>query len=557
MEKRLMRKVKSLAKSPYPAPDVQTKFIPVPYEGWDAISPLSAMDPKRAPIMINWVPRTGWVELRSGYSPWAQMISTTPVETIMAYRPQSGTQTMFSASGGSIFDTSIALQTTYTPVVTGLGNNRWQYTNFTPAGAVTVLQCVNGADSMLQWNGTSWTNPSITGLPNAHTTADLINIAVFKRRIFYVIKNTTIAAFMPTDAISGPIAGYLDVGALLKKGGYLVATAGWTIDGGTGPDDYYALISSQGEVVVYQGVDPTDSTQWAMIGVFALAKPLGYRCVQSIGSDVAIITLMGVIPLSQALPFDPAADRSVAITARIQNAMAVAAQQGQDLFGWQILTFPAQSLLFLNVPQVEGATQVQYVSNLLNGAWCQFQGWNANCFELVNQRLYWGDNNGNVNEAYVGGSDFNTAISYDLQCAFNYLDDPARHKRATFIEPLIVSDSPVTPTIGLDYDFQTSSTQAPITPVFTTTNALWDKALWDQGLWGDVTQAAVSQFYSVQVIPAQALAVRVKLNLQPVIPNSTFDHGQFDIMVFDGVTSDSITFQLNGFNLVCEMGGIV
>jgi hypothetical protein len=41
-----------------------------------------------------------------------------------------------------------------------------------------------------------------------------------------------------------------------------------------------------------------------------------------IGSDVGIITQQGVIPLSRALPFDPSAQRSSAITARIQNAMA-------------------------------------------------------------------------------------------------------------------------------------------------------------------------------------------------------------------------------------------
>lgn len=557
VRKSQMRKIKNLNKSPYPAPDVQVKYISTPYSGWDAISPLSAMKPEYAAILINWIPRTGWVELRNGYAPWAQMITTGPVESLMCYRAQSSTETLFAASGGKIFDVSLELQNSYSAVVTGLTNNRWQYTNFTPAGAPTVLQCVNGEDAMHQWNGTSWTTPSITGLPGSHTTADFINIAIFKRRIFYILKGTSIAVFMPTDAISGPISGYLDVGAFFKKGGYLVALAGWTIDGGTGPDDYLALVSSQGEVVVYQGVDPTDSTQWALVGVFAIAKPLGYRCMTSIGSDVAIITLMGVIPISQALPFDPAADRSVAITSRIQNAMATAAQAGQNLFGWQLITFPAESLLFLNVPQIENQTQVQYVSDLLNGAWCQFQGWNANCFELCNQLLFWGDNNGNVNQAFVGGSDFNSAIQYDMQCAFNYFDEPGRHKRMTFIEPLMVTSGDIRPTLGVDTDFQTSNIQAPVTPVLNVANAQWDSAIWDQSLWGGPLTAGVSVFYSTQVIPAQAMAIRMKVNLAPTIANGTFDFGQFDVMTFDATTSPNSDLQVNGFNAVIELGGIV
>ena len=75
----------------------------MPTEGWDAISPLAAMDPKRAPILDNWVPRTGWVELRQGYSPFS-ILTSTPVETIAVRRPAAGSEAMFAASGGTIWE---------------------------------------------------------------------------------------------------------------------------------------------------------------------------------------------------------------------------------------------------------------------------------------------------------------------------------------------------------------------------------------------------------------------------------------------------------------------
>ena len=194
---------------------------------------------------------------------------------------------------------------------------------------------------------------------------------------------STVCAFMPTDAIMGAIAGTIDLGANWTKGGYLVSVTDWTVDGGNGPQDYMVFLSNRGQATIYSGTDPTSATAWTLVGTFELAPPIGARCCTQIGSDVAIITQQGVVPLSQALPFDPSAERSVAITARIQNAMAQAAAQGLSLFGWQLITYAPEQVSILNVPQVENNTQVQYVMNTLTGAWCQFTGWNANCFNIM------------------------------------------------------------------------------------------------------------------------------------------------------------------------------
>lgn len=39
-----MRKVQALQKESFTAPDVTTKIVPSPTDGWDALSPLAAMD---------------------------------------------------------------------------------------------------------------------------------------------------------------------------------------------------------------------------------------------------------------------------------------------------------------------------------------------------------------------------------------------------------------------------------------------------------------------------------------------------------------------------------
>jgi hypothetical protein len=555
-----MRKATSVDKLTMPAPDVQTKIVPAPTDGWDAISPLASMDPKRAPILNNWIPRPGWVELREGYFPWVFLPSnTTPVETLMVYRAL-GAEKMFAAAGSVIYDASTTAVATSD--VTGLNSARWQYVNFTPALGTTVIQCVNGTDTLRQYNGTAWTVPAITGLPNSLTTAAITNIWAQKRRLWYVLGDgsgggSTVCAFMPTDAITGAIAGTIDMGANWSKGGFLVAVTDWTVDGGNGPQDYMCFISNRGQITIFSGTDPTDATNFTLVGTFDMAPPVSLRCATKIGSDVGLITQQGVIPLSQALPYDPSAERSVAITARIQNAMAQATTQGMNFFGWQLISFAPEQLGILNVPQVENTTQVQFVMNALTGAWCQFTGWNANCFEVYNNILYFGGNKGDVNQCFVGSSDFGATILADMQCAYNYFDAPGRLKRMTMVQPFFTAAETVTPFIAVDADFVIQTQTAPVQIL--NSGSLWDTAIWDVSTWfGSVVQT--TNWLSAEAL-GHALAVHLTVNITTSTAFGTqalFDFSFFDEAEFDGSIDTSATIlQVNAFNAMIEMGGFV
>ena len=551
-----MRKAKTTAKVQFLGPDVETKIVPAPTDGWDQISPLAEMDPKRAPILTNWVPRPGYVEAREGYYRWANP-SGSPVETIMVYRVPSG-ETMFAASGSEIYDSSDYGMST--PVVTGLTSARWQYVNFTSVGGsepVSVLQCVNGSDPLQQWNGTAWSEPSITGLSFGDSTSDFINIFAQKQRLWYIVKNSTRVYFLATDAIQGAVAGYQDFGTLFTKGGYLVSMADWTIDGGNGPQDYAAFISSKGQIALYTGDDPTNASAWSLVGVFNAAPPISYRCAYGLGSDVALITQQGVIPISQVLPFDPSADRSVAITARIQDAMATAAQLGVNLFGWGMVAFPLQQLLIVNYPIEENESQQQFVMKTRTRAWRLFAGWNANCFEIYNNNLYFGDNNGYVNFAYSGLGDNQTGVELDMQCAFNWFDEPGKVKRMTMIQPLLTTQGNLSPTLSVDTDFATSSAVTTIN--ISATGVLWDSAIWDQSMWPSGT-TNYTQWLSTEAI-GHAFAARMHFVLPPFqssIPLSVFDTATFDNSVFDGGPNGSaITLQVNAFNAILETGGAI
>lgn len=548
-----MRKTKTIQKVPFLGPEVLTKVIPAPTDGWDQISPLAEMDPKRAPIMQNWVPRPGYVELRGGYQAFASAITSSAVESLMVWRSPSQ-EKMFAAADSHIADVSSGGPGSV--VVSGLGSARFQYVNFTNSSDLPVLQCCNGVDALRMYDGSSWTIPSITGFPGGYSSSSIVNINSQKRRLWYVLANSSIVAFMPTDAITGAIAGTLDFGALWSKGGYLVAMTPWTVDGGSGPQDYAAFISSRGQITIYSGTDPTNSNVWALVGTFDISPPIGMRCFLRVGSDVMVITHAGVIPMSQALPFDPSADRSVAVTARIQNAMVTAALNYSSLFGWQLVSFPLQQLILLNVPLAENNQQNQFVMNALTGAWGEFVGWNFNCFEIYNNNLYSGGNSGVVNQCYIGTTDGGNSIPADVQCAFNWLDEPGRVKRMTMVQPLLTVGGGVTPTMAVDTDFQTSTAVAPVTTL--SGGSLWDQAKWDSSVWSATSINFIS-FLSVDAIGHSfAIRMRVNINDPSAAEVAVFDTALFDTSLFDANYSSLLPIlQINAFNSIAEMGGAI
>jgi hypothetical protein len=540
-----------IASRPFSAPDVNNYPVPSPVGGWNAIDPLALMDPKYAPVLDNWVPRTGYVELRAGYSVWAQAIANGPVESLMTYRPAGTAERLFAACNGSIFEVTTAGAPTAQQTV--LSSNRWQYVNFTPALGSNYIYIVNGQDAPRYFQGTIWTQPVITGGPSPST---FINIAVWKRRLWFVQSSSTVAWYLATDAIQGALAGSLDIGALLTKGGELVAIGSITVDGGNGPDDLLVLLTSRGEAVVYKGTDPTNANAFSLVGVFIIPPPLGNRCLMDYGADLAVITLQGVIPFSLALPADSDAVRGVALTNKIQNAMLIAAAQGQNNFGWEISHYPAQGLFVVNVPLAADSNQIQFVMNAVTGAWTRFTGWNANCFGLMNDQLFFGDDKGNVNLAWSGAADLVSPIVADMQCAFNYFGDPGRLKEMTMVQPLMVTSGQIIPTIAVDVDFGNVSPAAPVTTP-QPSGAQYDISLYDNSFYASGIQT--QSLWQDVAAEGHALAIRMKVNTIPsgAGGSSVFDTGVFDTMVFDGLGTGTQTLQVMAFNAIIKKGGFI
>lgn len=457
--------------------------------GWNARDSIAGMRPDEAVKLTNWFPTSSDVQLRKGSAQHIAGIEdasvAAEVETLISYRPPSGTHELWAFAGTKLFDVTTA-GALFGAAVSSLSNARWQATNFTTAGGNFVL-AVNGADELLLYDGSTWaainglSTPSIT---NVATTA-LINLNVFKERVWYVEKDSMSIWYSGVGAFAGALTE-LDLGSVFKRGGYLMAMGTWTVDGGAGIDDLAVFITSEGEVAVYAGTNPASASTWALVGIFNVGAPLGRRCMQKYGGDLLIVTLDGVVPASKAF-IDDRTSSAVALSDRISGALQESANLYGSNFGWEITQYPAGGALLVNIPKAVGS-QCQYVMNTTTGAWCDFEGWPANTFEIHNDQLYFGTL-GEVRKAWTGTADVTANetgiyITAEAIGAFDYFGNRSGQKHLKMIRPVIGWDSnPAEFLIGVDADFVSLTPSGALT--FTPgVGGTWDDGKWDVALWG-------------------------------------------------------------------------
>jgi|5_EtaG_2_1085323.scaffolds.fasta_scaffold35293_1 hypothetical protein len=466
----------------------------------------------------NFFPGSTDVSLRKGYINHVTGLPST-VQSLLTYQSPSANK-LFAASSGEIYDvtsagaigaswdtaswdTSSWASASNSPVLTGLSNAKWESVNFTTSGG-SFLFIVNGADAPRHYNGSAWATPTLSGV----TGSTINNVTVFKERLFFIINDSLSFGYLPINAVAGTVSTF-PLGSVFNFGGKLVAAGSLTRDGGSGSDDYIAFITSEGEVAVYQGTDPSDANKWALVGVFKIARPIGKRCIVNVGPELIVITESGFVPLTQ-MYAENESNYSKAISDKISGSIITAVTNFKSTFGWEALIYPKGQFGLFNIPNGVSGEFVQFVVNLSTGAWGRFTGQDAYCWGLLNGDLYFGGNT-KVYKADSGFSDAGVQIQGSAKTAFVYYGGRGTSKRFTAIRPIVSSDAQLPVSIGFDVDFNDgTSTYTPSSA--TTTGSEWDNTEWDVGLWaGTISSQLV--WRSVADIGWNA-AIRIKTSTQ-------------------------------------------
>lgn len=492
--------------------------LPAPTGGLNARDSYTDMDALDAIVLTNVFPEASYCAVRGGYAPWATGLGG-PVRSLMTWNGLTGVDKMFGAAGSSIWDASASGAAS--AVVTSLANVDFQWTNIKTAGGLYLIY-VNGADPTGAYDGTTWTTPAITGADSA----TFVNVCQFKERLWFAVEDSLDLYYLGLQSIAGA-ATVFPMGSVFRRGGYVIGLGTFSNDSGLGPDDYFVIITNNGEIAVYQGTDPSSATTWSLVGRFDVGMPLGRRATVRWNGDLGIITQDGMVSMQAALRFDRASIQRATITGKIQTLFSQYAAQYRTNFGWSPCIFPKARYLIVNVPQVANSTQIQLVMNTLTGSWCSFEGMNAGCWGVANDTLYFGGNDGIVYQAAVGGLDDGEPIDWQAQTAWQ-MPGGAANKFFKMVRPVMVTGGSVQFNIGVYVDFALNA------PVGFPTSIPVSGATWPMTwpwTW-PVENVLVQDWQSVGAIGTWVSA-------------------------YIAGTSAGGTCQINSFEIVAEKGGIL
>lgn len=331
------------------------------------------------------------------------------------------------------------------------------------SGAATA----NGANSAAS-------SIAITGV----TTKDLSAVWLYRNRLFFVEKNTRTAWYLPVDSLGGA-ANSISLAGVFQKGGSLLMGATWSIDAGDGLDDKCVFISTEGEVAIYSGSDPSSASTWALEGRYEIAEPLGINATMQAGGDLLIATVDGIIPLSAAIQKDPAALRLSAVSRPIETEWARDSRSETD--NVEFIKWPKRSLCFVTLPSYAWVWTV----NLTTGAWAQQTGWQASCGEVYDGVAMIGRSDGSICAIDETGYDVTDSYTARFCTYFDGFGDPTTEKVAQLLRFQLYAPYAVTLRGSVKFDFNTDFPPSPGGAGVTSSDEfmIWDVSNWDEKLW--------------------------------------------------------------------------
>lgn len=474
---------------PYGEATATSTSVPAPVGGWNARDSLAAMDPTDAITLDNMIPGTDRVDGRKGYATHSSPSGvTTNIDTLVAWRGGSSSSMWAFASDGAnlkAYDVTTAASTpaanaAFSALAHTGTSAAYQTAMFANASGY-YLTGVDGSNTAWQYNGTTFSTPAITGV----TSSNLDSISLYRFRLFFGEKNSLNLWYLARDAVAGA-ATKLSLGGFATDGGYIVAHGTWTVDAGDGTDDMLVVVTSEGQVLLFQGNDPSSASAWRIAGRYKTAPPVGKRCLLRYGASLFIITADGIVAVEQLLN-QSLAQPATPITDKVREAFRTAVTDYGSERGWQAIHYPSGRYILVNVPQsayaASTATTHQYVMNTTTRAWCRFTGISARCWETLNGLLYFGGTAGVVYKADTGYVDGSSAIQYKCKQAFNYFGARGNVKQWTMMRPTFMTDaSTVSGSIYIDTDFATQQATSG-TAITATAGAVWDTTDWDTAFW--------------------------------------------------------------------------
>lgn len=438
----------------------QQASTPSPIGGLNTRDALSSMPATDAVIMDNAFPDLSGVFSRKGKNT-VVLGEYGTFSTLVEYSSGAIRQ-LISMADGKIYKgvTTASL----TEIANSYTSDEWNCINM---GG--YLLGFNGEDTPFKYDGTTVTDNVFTG--SGLTPADLFGAAVYKNRLFVWKKDDSNFWYGAIDAISGALTEF-PLSRLNKFGGNVVSIENWSIDANNGPNAFLVIFFSSGDIVLYEGDDPSDAANWQLVGSFRSPPLINARSVAEVAGDLFFVTAQDVLSLKELYQNGGI----VPSFSKLSGAIVAAFERYKNNFGWEVVFFQNGRKLLINVP-VGGGQSVQYVVNVSTGAPCRFTNWDAVCMGVFNDNLYYG-NDGVIVQADIGFSDDGAPINASIKTAYSNFGQPL-DKAIKAVRPIwnVSGSSGVQGfSIGFDFDYKNQGVVQPVNPTvssFTAWHSPW------------------------------------------------------------------------------------
>lgn len=466
---------------------VTSETIRIPYKGINASDPLIGMEDTYCLFSYNLISGTYGLKVRPGYDDWCTNVNgnagNNTVKSILPFIGLTHTN-LFAATDEGIYDvtSSSASPTkvvTFTSHSTSAGWMEWTH-------YVTVadhyLVCCDEANGYYHYSEANvWTKPTAgagAGQINGVNPANLVFVMQWKERLWFIERDSTNAWYLPVGQITGTVTKF-DFGNKFRKGGILVGLYSWTRDGGSGPDDYLVAISSAGDVLVYQGTDPSSTNSFALVGQwFAGNLPSGRRVAAKVGGDLWILSLFGIIPLSRLMSGEDATDKGSYVTERITPVMTSMMSTRTTSRGWEIRAVPLDGSMIIGAPLDTSGRYTQIVYGIDRDFWGLYRDIPYITGDAFLGSFYIGTADGRVVKL-TGNTDRGKDILFAVMTSYKPTN---KFTRVGLVRPFWISNSIPSYSASAKYDYDLNETYGAPSSSGVTSGG-WDSGLWDSALW--------------------------------------------------------------------------
>lgn len=304
---------------------------PLPTRGWFGDAEGAEIDPAYAVRLQNLWWRGAKLRQRPGYDLFNEQVGKQRIthalggagSQVIAIFPsymQVGASSVARTSAGRMMDASIS--------------------------AHTIM--VDGGGPIMRFNGTVIDQPVFTASGIDVSTLDGV-LAHHDRLYFWKSGGPLEFWYGGLGAVEGVLTKF-PLGRLGNMRGGISAMGRYTSDAGYNVNDLLVIFTTEGDVAIYEGLDPGLTTDWRLWGRLKLAAPISRFALLNYAADLMVLTTQGIASIGAAMNRgESSLTQSMSAPIRQELADAIAADPESDR--WQMIADPAQQFVIVSAPQ--------------------------------------------------------------------------------------------------------------------------------------------------------------------------------------------------------------